>query len=280
MNTIKELNEKLAQQEAEKAQLADKIAQMRLEQEESNGYHTALRLAHTHLESRLKSSEQRRELTEKENDVHKRTVEALEKDNDDLRERIKQGAKEYTKLFEKNRLLRNQRFNNEISHDVDSSTNTSCRSRFSRNHNSTSDQGHESDSAIQDRLISRSARASNTDIDNTFLDALLGSSFYNTEWNMNNRMEKLKLDSQMSNSHIGSTQQTIIPATITQPKSQLCQSYDLSDDGLINSKNTCASQSQIQNQVFFQNILQKQMPKQNFPDQFAKNDIKVNKNNP
>jgi hypothetical protein len=72
----------------------------------------------------------------------------LEKDNDDLRERIKQGAKEYTKLFEKNRLLRNQRFNNEICNDAES--NASCRSRLARRHTnlSLSDNGHESDSAI------------------------------------------------------------------------------------------------------------------------------------
>ena len=74
----------------------------------------------------------------------------LEKDNDDLRERIKQGAKEYTKLFEKNRLLRNQKFNSELTQDIDSS-NASCRSRLTRiHHNSTlSDHGNESDSAIQ-----------------------------------------------------------------------------------------------------------------------------------
>jgi hypothetical protein len=45
-----------------------------MEHEEANGYHNALRLAHTHLEFRLKSSEQRRELIEKENDIHKQTI--------------------------------------------------------------------------------------------------------------------------------------------------------------------------------------------------------------
>ena len=45
-----------------------------MEHEEANGYHNALRLAHTHLEYRLKSSEQKRELVEKENDIHKQTI--------------------------------------------------------------------------------------------------------------------------------------------------------------------------------------------------------------
>lgn len=47
---------------------------MKMEQEEANGYHNALRLAHTHLEYRLKSSEQRRDLTERENEIHKQTI--------------------------------------------------------------------------------------------------------------------------------------------------------------------------------------------------------------
>lgn len=243
MITIKELTEKLAQSEVEKKQLNEKINHIKMEHEEANGYHNALRLAHTHLEYRLKSSEQKRELVEKENDIHKQTIDGLEKDNDDLRERIKQGAKEYTKLFEKNRLLRNQKFNSELTQDIDSS-NASCRSRLTRiHHNSTlSDHGNESDSAIQEKISQ--TRASG-DLENTFLDALLGSSFYNGDWKMNtnNRIEMAPTTEKLSKNVLNdsqisflmaSNQQTIIPATITQPKSQLSQSCDLSEnDGLI-----------------------------------------------
>ena len=281
LNLIKELNEKLTKSEAEKVELIEKLAQMKLEQEETNGIYTALKLAHHHLEKHLKSSEVKRDILEKENEMQKRTIEMLEKDNEDLKERIKQGAKEYTKLFEKNRLLRNQRFNNEISNDMIDSSNSACRSRFSRqSHNLTlSDNGHESDSAIQEKLVSRSARVSTTDIDNTFLDALLGSSFYNNaNWSrdISNKPKNLILDTPVSNSHLASNQQTIIPATTTQPKSQLSQSYELSDDGLINSKNEKILRPQIisptkqQLPIQIQNLI---------PETFASNEIKFNKNN-
>jgi len=284
--TINELKEKLAQSDAEKSQLIEKINQMKMEQEEANGYHNALRLAHTHLEYRLKSSEQRRDLTERENEIHKQTIEGLEKDNEDLRERIKQGAKEYTKLFEKNRLLRNQKFNSELSQDIDSS-NASCRSRLTRKHHnsSLSDHGHESDSAIQEKTSHSNRGSATDDIENTFLDALLGSSFYNGDWNMNanKRLEKLSRnllnDSQMS--HLISNQQTIIPATITQPKSQLSQSCDLSDDGL-NSKNAGLNNEATSSKICVTsqiNSLPIVSNKQNnFPERFARNDLIINKN--
>ena len=43
-------------------------------------------------------------------------------DNDELKERIKAGAKEYSKIFDKYRLLKNQQFNNDINvyHDLSS----------------------------------------------------------------------------------------------------------------------------------------------------------------
>jgi hypothetical protein len=76
--------------------------------------------------------------------------------------------------------------------------------------------------------------------------------------NTNNRIEmapktektekicrNLMNDSQMS-FLMTSNQQTIIPATITQPKSQLSQTCDLSDDGLIkNAINNEATSSKI-----------------------------------
>lgn len=276
MALIKELNEKLAKSEAEKAELYVKIDHMKSEQEETSGFYTALKLAHTHLERLLKSSESKRDLVERDNEMQKRAIEMLEKDNEDLKERIKQGAIEYTKLFEKNRLLKNQRFNSEISHDMIDSSNSTCRSRLSRQmHNLTlSDTGHESDSAIQEKL-SRSARVSTSDVDNTFLDVLLGS--YG-DWSREKKPKtnNLILDAQMSNSHLVSNQQTIIPATITQPKSQLSQSYELADDGLISKNDPNKIKSQQISSSFKQ-----QLPQQHqiIPENFASNETKLNKNN-
>ncbi len=44
----------------------------------------------------------------------------MNQENQELKERIRHGAMEYTKLFEKNRLLKNQKFNSEINiyHDL------------------------------------------------------------------------------------------------------------------------------------------------------------------
>lgn len=121
--------------------------------------------------------------------------------------------------------------------------------------------------------------------------------------NANKRLEKLSRnllnDSQMS--HLISNQQTIIPATITQPKSQLSQSCDLSDDGL-NSKNAglnneatsskiCVT-SQINSLPIVSNkrnyldlIICKPLDfefnfllENNFPERFARNDLIINKN--
>ena len=54
--------------------LFQKFAQIKNEKEEATGIHTTLRLAHSHLESRLKFSEQRREIIEKENEMQKKTI--------------------------------------------------------------------------------------------------------------------------------------------------------------------------------------------------------------
>ena len=48
--------------------------------------------------------------------------EEIKQENEELKERIRHGALEYTKLFEKNRLLKNQKFNSEVNvyHDLTS----------------------------------------------------------------------------------------------------------------------------------------------------------------
>ncbi len=96
----------------------------------------------------------------------------------------------------------------------------------------------------------------------------------------NNQIEKMRknLMTDLHMSNLISNPQTIIPATITQPKSQMSQSCDLSDDGLLHLKNTNAmSKMCVSSQI---NTILTSAPQINISDQFAKRDIKINKNNP
>ena len=59
--------------------------------------------------------------------MQQKMIEELKQENEELKERIRYGALEYTKIFEKCRLLKNQKFNSEMNQSE------------SRNQNSTTD---------------------------------------------------------------------------------------------------------------------------------------------
>ena len=254
--TIKLHSDNEKKHEEEKNDLFNKIEKMKEEYEsridEVNGSYYALKLAHVHLETRLKSMDQSKSKLEKETEMQKEQLDKLREENQELKERIQAGAKEYSKLFEKYRLIKNQQFNYDMNlyHDLNGA-DILIRKDLNRFNNTNQRQGSffgtstpniinnsESDSAIQEKTLSQSqtsqlstqsaaARVSSADIENTLLDALLGSSF---GWNNNNTLTNNK-----------QTVQTKPATTTTQPKmisniksSNHLESNDLSDDGLIN----------------------------------------------
>lgn len=153
--------------------------------------------------------------------------ENLERENEELKERIKAGAKEYTKLIEKYRLLKNQQFNYDMNIYHDLNGDIHIKRDFSSHNNISNRTGSccsdlnnddTGDSAIQERTLSQSARGSSS-IDNTLLDALLGSSFYNGWTNNSNDQRDLNrnINQQMANLNLLKNPQPQYP-TITQPK--------------------------------------------------------------
>ena len=81
----------------------------------------------------------------------------------------------------------------------------------------------------KDKTISQSAKASSADLENTLLDALLGSSFYNGTWSNSGHRDQ---SNRVQLNQVPSTQQ----ATTIQPKPAHSQSSEMSDDGLVHSK--------------------------------------------
>ena len=140
---LSDLNEKV---ESLKAEYENKL-------NEVNGSYYALKLAHSHLENRLRT--------------HDKDNQRLKQENEELRDRIKAGGKEYSKLFEKYRLLKNKQFN----HDLNVYTDLCGNEMIMKRSESIS-----TDSAIQEKSNSR---LSQSDIENTLLDALLNSSLNN-----------------------------------------------------------------------------------------------------
>jgi predicted nuclease with TOPRIM domain len=132
-------------------------------------------LAHAHLETRLKSNEDKLIKGEKEREAQKKQIAQMKSENEELKERIRAGAKEYSKLFEKYRLLKNQQFNTDMNvyHDLNGEMhitrrhnpfgcNTFTRQdssqqqdliRYTHRHSTPSSDGLESDSAIQVRPL-------------------------------------------------------------------------------------------------------------------------------
>jgi hypothetical protein len=242
-NVANELTGRLAQTEYEKSSFNEKLDQFKAEYEEKlnqiNGSYYVLRVAHNSLETRLKSSEQRREIAERELESQKNTTsqDQIIKENEELKDRVRCGAYEYTKLFEKLRLLKNQKFNNELNvyHGLNSQDDNKLTRR--RSH-ITSTQNETQETCSQVDRASEPA-----DSDNTLLDALLGSSFYNGTWredtkNTETTSQNTPLTKQYT-SQPTKNQAKIAPvatnvATIIQPvKSSQIQSSDMSDDGLM-----------------------------------------------
>jgi hypothetical protein len=104
-----------SEHELEKAQLVEQMEKMKQEYEakieESKGSYYALKLAHLHLENKLKSNEQAKSKSEHDIEYYKHNLKRLEQENEELTERLKAGGKEYSKLFEKYRFIKNQQFN-------------------------------------------------------------------------------------------------------------------------------------------------------------------------
>ena len=277
--------------------------------EESSGAYYALKLAQVHLENKLKSIEQYKAKSDRELDSCKQVVSSLRAENEELKERIKAGAKEYSKLFEKCRILKNQQLNydmNNVYHDLngdvlnlrkDFNFKSNINQRLFMNQRQQNQQNYrhstpaedldseENDSAIQDKTnttnnTSQSVRASSTDIENTLLDALLGSSFpWNDDFNKN-QLNKKVLNVQQQLCKMGMSSSSPFEAlddeanivsnakatgtTTTQPtisKVHAQTTGDLmSDDGLINlnavvaenkssrTQEATASASNIQNE--------------------------------
>jgi hypothetical protein len=145
----------------------------------------------------------------------------LKEENEEFKERIRYGALEYQKIFDKYRFYKNQKFNSEIN-----SYQAEEGQPRRRNHLSSTD-AKEMDSAIQDKTVSQSARASADDSENTLLDALLGSSFYNGTWSAVKKDQKNEAASTIASQ----LRKQNMTATTTQPKSS-----DFSDDGLVHAK--------------------------------------------
>lgn len=177
-------------------------------------------MAHSSLEARLKSNDQRRDCSDKETEAHRKEIEKLQDENAELKERIRYGGLEYQKCYEKMRFYKNQSFKKELnafSEPVFDENQVRRRQPFSTS--SQSDLGSESNT--------QSARASADDSENTLLDALLGSSFYNGTWNGSKKQIK-KEESLVKT-----------PATTTQP----IKSSDFSaDDGLVKAKHEIVKQ--------------------------------------
>ncbi len=246
--------------------------------EESAGSYYALKLAHVHLENKLKMMEKSKINSDKDLESYRLMVEQLKSENEELKDRLKVGNKEYTKLLEKYRLVKNQQFNHDMNvyHDLNgdiinirkdfnyklnnnnsnNSTNTSQRIFMNerqhqlnfRHSTPACEQDSENDSAIQAKTntCSHSGRVSSTDIENTLLDALLGSSFpWHDDSNKNNKGLNMKQNlcaigmnasSQLEDSS-NEIQASKVFTTTTQPTVSKIQNRTasdlLSDDGLI-----------------------------------------------
>lgn len=236
-NVANDLTDRIAQIEFEKSTNDKKLNEIKAEYEEKlnqiNGSYYVLRVAHSSLETRLKSNEQRRAASEKEIENQRKSIEDLKKENHELKERINHGAHEYTKLFEKCRLLKNQKFSNDMKSNYDEDNQLT---RRRTNINSTQCETSQATN-IQDKTVSQ-ARVSGAESENTLLDALLGSSFYNSTW-QNDTNKTASSSSKIAATPVTKRASVI---TTTQPKSPRTQSNDLSDDGLVHGKSNYVEQ--------------------------------------
>ncbi len=123
--------------EQEKEKLFEQMEKMKQDYEakieESKGSYYALKLAHLHLENKLKSNEQAKSKSEHDIEYYKHNLKRLEQENEELTERLKAGGKEYSKLFEKYRFIKNQQFNHDM--NVYQDLNSGSEIRFRKNAN-------------------------------------------------------------------------------------------------------------------------------------------------
>lgn len=93
--------------------------------------------------------------------------EKLREENEELKERIKAGAKEYSKLFDKYRLIRNQQLNMDVYHDLNGEVVLSARRH----------------SAIQNSNVVTYSSTNNTNPNNTnfLFDRFFNSSMLSNE---------------------------------------------------------------------------------------------------
>ena len=240
--------------------------------EESAGSYYALKLAHVHLENKLKTIEKLKASSDKDLDAYKQMVEHLKTENDELKDRLKVGNKEYTKLLEKYRLVKNQQFNHDMNIYQDLNGDIiSIRKDFNYKHNNNNnsnqrifmnerqhqlnyrhstpacEQDSENDSAIQAKTntASHSGRVNSTDIENTLLDALLGSSFpwhdesskINKGLNMKQNLCAMGINASSPLEDSNEIHPTKLITTTQQPTVSKIQNHTtgdlLSDDGLI-----------------------------------------------
>jgi len=163
------------------------------------------------------------------------TQDLLRKENEELKDRVRCGAYEYTKLFEKLRLVKNQKFNNELNVYPELNTHQDEENKLRRRSNLASSPDNDTHSSSQ-----MAQRACEADSQNTLLDALLGTSFYNGTWHQ----EKSAASVQAKQYTTQPTKIQASPltpaaaktATISQPKSSQSRSSDMSDDGLVQTR--------------------------------------------
>ena len=117
----------------------------------------------------------------------------LRMENEDLKERISAGASEYAKLLDRYKMLKSRQefpafnnLNNELM-KLRQAENLIHLSQPLRN-STTPSEDNDVDSAFQDKTPSHATAVSTADIENTLLDALLGSSLYNgASWGAHNQ---------------------------------------------------------------------------------------------
>jgi archaellum component FlaC len=215
--------------------------------EESSGAYYALKLAHTHLEVKLKQMDKVQIAADKDLEAYKRLTQNLKRENEELKERINAGGKEYSKLAEKIRILKSQHCNDtNVYHDLNTGDAMNIKREFNykTQHNTSSSassltqrvfmnerqhqlnyQDSQHDSAICHDSASANkttTRASSTDIENTLLDALLGSSF---PWNNNNNNDESN-KSQLNKKAL-SLQKSLCKMTASSPI-ETCESSHIS----------------------------------------------------
>jgi len=164
------------------------------------------------------------------------TQDLLRKENEELKDRVRCGAYEYTKLFEKLRLVKNQKFNNELNVYPDLNAHQDDENKLRRRSNLASSPENDTHSQSSSQMAQRACEA---DSQNTLLDALLGTSFYNGTWNQEKSaasVQAKQYTTQPTKLQTSPLTPAAKTATISQPKSSQTRSSNMSDDGLVQTR--------------------------------------------